>query len=60
MGRPPAHRPEHLDSLHLPAEHGLHVFRELLHQLQAVHLLDLQTRLHILVFLLRGMGEMGT
>ena len=56
-GRPPARRPEHLDGRHFPAEHGLHVLRELPHQLQAVHLLDLQTGLHVLVFLFRGCGE---
>lgn len=59
-GWAPSPQAEHLDSLHFSAEHGLHVLRELLHQFQAIHLLDLQTGLHILVFLFRRHMETHT
>lgn len=41
----------YLNSFNLPAEHTFHLLWELLHQLQAIHLFDLQSWLHIFVFL---------
>lgn len=50
----------HLNSLDFPPKHGLHVLRELPHQLQAIHLFDLQTGFCILVLLGRVKMDRST
>lgn len=44
----------YLNGFDLPTEHAFHLLWELLHQLQAVHLFDLQSWLHIFVLLPKG------